>query len=142
MPQNATPKSTLAELKPAQQRAVISLALGRTVTDAATEAGVDRATTYRWLSEPVFRATYNQVRADAEDALSSRLTRIATKALDRVETSIDEGDVRVAMSVLRLASNRKVETGPTDPVEIETQQGEVRLYFSASDRAKILAIDE
>jgi transposase-like protein len=46
-PQNATPES----LTPAQDTAIVALLAGKTITDAATAAGVDRATVHRWLKD-------------------------------------------------------------------------------------------
>ena len=60
-PQNATPES----LSPAQIAAVGAMLAGKTITDAAADAGVDRATVHRWGREDfAFQAAINAGRRE------------------------------------------------------------------------------
>jgi hypothetical protein len=69
-------------LTPAQDRAVVALAGGATVTAAAESAGVSRPTVYAWLDGlPEFVAELNRARAEARDAIRAELCSLAVDAV-------------------------------------------------------------
>jgi hypothetical protein len=79
LPHNAT----LEPLTPIQETAIASLLAGKTVTDAAADAGVDRATVHRWLREHFgFRAALNAGRRELRKSVQTRLERLAERGAD------------------------------------------------------------
>src|SRR5438046_1747190 len=66
MQQNATPAGTLSGT---QERALTMLLSGKSITDAATAAEVDRTTVHRWLKEDFgFQAALNRGRRELREA--------------------------------------------------------------------------
>jgi len=112
------PLDTAVEHLTIPQRAALTAIIeGRTVTAAAREARVHRATVHRWLQKnPVFRAAYNAWEHESKTNTTSRLLAIVTKALDAVTWSIDEGDGRLAYTLLKdLGLLTQIQAGLTDP---------------------------
>lgn len=109
-------EETLSE---AQLAALSALTSGATVTDAASDAGVDRTTVHRWLrDDALFKAAWNRVRRDREREALARIEQIAIGALDAVEQAVSAGETRVALAVLRgsgLLRGDRAPIGPEDP---------------------------
>jgi hypothetical protein len=122
MQQNATPETDRAcELSPAKATVLEALLAGSTVTEAALAAEVDRSTLYRWQRDPSFLATYNGRRAEMREAAEAKLQKLQKKALDAVERALDEGDSRVALTVLRgmgLLDGKRPTYGSDDPARV------------------------
>jgi hypothetical protein len=77
MLQNATP---IDALSPSQETVLAVLLAGKSVTDAATAAGVDRTTVHRWLKEDLgFPAAFNRARRELREALTARLMALAER---------------------------------------------------------------
>jgi hypothetical protein len=94
--------ATLESLSPAQITAVGALLAGKSVTDAATDAGVDRGTIYRWLRDDFgFQAELNRGRQDLYRETYARLERLAAKAAECLEKAVDNGDAKVALEVAK-----------------------------------------
>jgi hypothetical protein len=115
-PQNAT----LEPLTPAQETAIAALLAGRTVTNAAEAAGVDRATVHRWLREHFgFQAAVNAGRRELREGVHTRLERLAEKAAGCVEKAIDGGDVKAALEILKgLQVLAPTSIGSEDPEQL------------------------
>lgn len=117
MQQNATP-----ELTAAQENSLAALLAGKSITDAAQAANVDRTTVHRWLKDDhVFRAALNRRRRDLREQLQSRLMNLADKALDAVEKAISETDSKAALTLLRglgLLSGNPPSIGSDDPLDL------------------------
>ena len=78
-------------LSPAQVTVLAELLAGRTITDAATAAGVDRVTVHRWLREDfAFQAAWNRDRRELHRTAYDRLERLAAKAVGCLEKAINE----------------------------------------------------
>ena len=116
-PYNAT---VLEPLTPAQETAIAALLAGKTITDAAADAGVDRATVHRWLREDfTFTAAFNAGRRELREGVQTRLERLAEKAAAAVERAIDNGDVKAALEILKgLQVLAPVPMGSEDPGEL------------------------
>ncbi len=135
-PRNVTP---LEPLSPVQENAIAGLLAGKTITDAAAEAGVDRATVHRWLRDCfAFQAAINAGRREMRDAVCGRLERLAAKAADCLERAIDGGDVKAALEIVKgmgiLAPNP---IGSEDTSQLaaeaegrEKKQEQARLFLS------------
>ena len=65
-----------------KQAAVIALLATHDVAHAAEQAHVNRATIYRWLREPDFKAALQASMADILDTVSRRLVSLAVAATD------------------------------------------------------------
>jgi hypothetical protein len=122
----ANPEVT--DLSPSQLRALEALLGGSSVTKAGEAAGVSRESVHRWLREPAFAEALEGAKAEMWGAAKARLVGLADKAGDAVEKAIDDGNARVALSLLRglglLPSHRAIvdrtprwddESGSFDP---------------------------
>ncbi len=119
MPQNAT--SEKEQLTAPQVVALAALMEGRTVTDPAEAAGVDRTTVHRWLkADFAFIAAYNGAMKQLRDETQLRLVNVALRASETVERAVTGGNVQAALVVLRglgLLGGR-LPIGPDDPQEL------------------------
>ena len=123
MLQNDSDLAPEQELSAPQTAALEALASGATVTAAAATAGVNRVTVHRWLREDFsFQAALNQTRLDLRDAAAmARLLKLADSAAGTVQEAVEQGDVRVAVTVLKglgLLSERAIEVGLCDPKKL------------------------
>lgn len=110
-------RSALLSLTPAQQLAVEALSTGATRQTAADAAGVTRETVTRWAGHlPAFRATLNLYRATMVAEQIDTARRIRGKALDAVESAVDNGTID-PLAVLRVISDSQA-IGPTVPEAI------------------------
>lgn len=96
------------------ERAITALIAGATMQAAATAAGVDRTTLWRWMREDaMFIWAYNQARADQRDAVQAELRSLATDALAVVRGMLQSDEtppalrLRAAMAVLEVAAADK-----------------------------------
>ena len=120
MPRKAT--DATIELKPAQEAALEALLLGDSITGAAAAAGVDRSTIHRWKKEPEFIAAFNRARKEQVDAFACRLWKLSEKAFSTLETALDSGDVRAAMTVIREFGRLPTDIGSADPAKVRQDQ--------------------
>jgi hypothetical protein len=99
MQQNATPPDLLS----AKQEQVLTLLLrGKPITESAKVAEVHRATIYRWLKEDFgFQAAFNRGQRELRRATQARLVALAEKATDAVERSVNEGNAKIALALLK-----------------------------------------
>ncbi len=104
MKRNGTPHNAtkLESLTPAQEIAIAGLLAGKSVTDTATDAGVDRATVHRWQKRDyTFQAALNAARRELRQTAYGRLERLAEKAVGCIEQAIDHGDVKAALEIVK-----------------------------------------
>ena len=102
-----------------QMNAIDILVQGRTDQETAETVGVARETVTRWRNDnPHFTAELNKQRRLIWGDSHDRLRALASKAVDTLETSLDEGDSRVALEVLKAIGlyGRQVQppSGPED----------------------------
>ena len=89
-------------LRAAQELALQNLAAGRSISDAARTVGVDRRTLYRWIHDDArFAAAYNAWRREVVDSGRARILAMSNRALDAVQTAIENGDARIALQVAK-----------------------------------------
>ena len=85
-----------------QLNAIDVLVQGRSEQDTAETVGVARETVTRWRNDnPHFTAELNRQRRLIWSDSHDRLRALASKAVDTLETSLDEGDSRVAVEILK-----------------------------------------
>ena len=101
-----------------QLNAIDILVRGRTDQETAETVGVARETVTRWRNDnPHFTAELNKQRRLIWGDSHDRLRALASKAVDTLETSLDEGDSRVALEVLKaigLYGQVQPPSGPED----------------------------
>jgi hypothetical protein len=111
-------------LTPQQELAVDLLATGKTISEAANSIGVSRQTVSEWRNQdPVFEAALNERRQELWSGMSDRLRALLPKAISVLEESIERGDIRVAVAVLRATGLHGLSApeGPTTPEDAETE---------------------
>lgn len=76
--------------------ALVALAQGRPVTEAAQAAGVTRRTVERWRTDPTFEDQVTRLRADMLSDAAGRLSAASTAAVDALVALLDDesGHVR------------------------------------------------
>lgn len=111
---------TLESLSPAQQRALVAILEGKTITAAAEAASVGRTTVHRWLKyDLIFKAALSAARKELWLATCRRLDCLTVKAVECVEKAIETGDVRAALEVLKgLQVFDRVSIESKDPVDL------------------------
>jgi hypothetical protein len=116
-------------LTPPQRMAIQLLTSGKSLVAAATAAGVNRTTLYRWLKgDPAFVAAYNAWQKDVRDTARGRILALSDLAITTIAKAITQGDTRSALKILKAtgALTHK-DPGSTDPDEIQRVQRLERL---------------
>lgn len=107
------------------------LAAGATVTDAASRAGVGRATLKRRLTEPAFRAAIAASRAQMLERAAAQLAGLADKAIATLGEALDSADgdavrLRAAVAVLdKLLQWRQVTELEARIIALEQQRADI-----------------
>jgi hypothetical protein len=102
MQENATsgelttlPPDRAEALEPAQERALAALLAGKPYGEAATAAGVHRATLWRWMTgDPRFMARYNAGRRELVDQARAELLTLGCAAIKAIRETL-ESQVRL-----------------------------------------------
>jgi AcrR family transcriptional regulator len=113
-------------LSPDQENAMEALRRGGTIAEAARAADVSRMTVYRWVKDdPHFRAIYRQWQDEVRHSARARLMSLTYKAVTTVQKSIEAGDGKLALQMLKHlgallpAENWQMEQAMTDPKLVE-----------------------
>ena len=102
------------DLSDRQLVAIATLVGSGTQTDAAHAAGVTRQTVNNWINHHYgFIAEVNRLRAERLQTCADRLQDAVAKALELVDTRIDEGDVTIAMGLVKLVRLDHLRTANT-----------------------------
>jgi uncharacterized protein YchJ len=89
-------ESTLSSV---QIDAVTLLASGASITTAATQTGVHRATIHNWLKLTDFHAALHQATRDYADAAQAKLREIAVLALDTIRHTLTDPAISPAIKL-------------------------------------------
>jgi hypothetical protein len=110
----------LSHVTPQQAEALRALAAGKPLNDAAAAAGVDRGTLYRWRTQDhEFIAALNAWRWEMQTHTRDRMLALADKAIAAVQASVEQGDARLGLRLLKdLNCSRVGRTRPHDPLEL------------------------
>jgi uncharacterized protein YchJ len=99
--------STLFDtLPPLQAQVACALASGATISSAASQAGVHRATIHNWLQEQAFKQAVDQARQHYSESLHDQLAELSALALDTIRQILTDPKtpasvrLRAAMNVL------------------------------------------
>lgn len=91
-----------SELTIQQQNAIDLLASGVGVVKASEALGLNRHTITRWRTKnPFFIAELNAKRKEIWSDAQERLRGMVTKAIDVMESALDDGDSKIAVEVLK-----------------------------------------
>ena len=121
----------LKNLTATQERALLLLASGETVTATAEAVGVSRQTVSEWANrDPEFIAALNSVRQEVLDAGADRLRNMVGAALDAVEAGMNSEELStkdkasLGMALLKQVglSERAGSTGNTDAASIRSSR--------------------
>jgi hypothetical protein len=137
---------TVSGLSQSQELAIDSLLSGSTITAAATAAGVDRTTVHRWLADEGFRDEYEYRRVELQSAVRDRLMALTDKAVDVLEKSLDDGDAKSALALLRglgmLNEDATVAVSVSNRVGVDTAYTEPMTQADATNRLRDLLQDQ
>jgi hypothetical protein len=111
---------SLAPLEGAKLAALELMVSGKSVAETARTSGINRATIFRWLRhDATFRTAYNQWKEELKESCQGRLLALTEKATGAVESALDKGDAKTAMTLLtRLGLIQKQTTECTDEEEV------------------------
>ncbi len=111
------------EVTDRQSIAIDALVAGSTHLEAAKLAGVQRSTVTGWCNKNIiFIAEWNRRRRQRLTAAGERLHEATSTALDVVAVTINSGDVRTALALIRLVGVEHLLSaarhGPTTPMGV------------------------
>ena len=119
MPRNATLPSLPSV---PQERVLVALLGGASVTSAAKAGNVDRATVHRWLAEdPAFIAAYNSYRMEMVDAVRQEIRFLASEAVKALRTVLTDKETPAAVKLKAAGEILKLvlDEGPSGPTNVE-----------------------
>jgi acyl-CoA thioesterase len=103
-----TPEKDLSSLSDVQQQVVAALAEGRTITAAAAEVQLHRATIHNWLKDiPAFKTALKEAKSLYAARLRDEMTDLSATALDTVRTVLQDAQsptsvrLRAALAILQ-----------------------------------------
>jgi hypothetical protein len=115
------------ELPEAQFRAIEALVGGATMVAAAEQAGVARATLFRWQHDPRFVAALNQALRDHRAEVRGEIRALAQSAIKALRDVLEATDrvtpflkVKIAQQILRsIGADEAEPIGPVRPEVLE-----------------------
>ena len=93
-------------LSPLQEKAIIELLTGKSLTAVASELKIGRKTLNRWLNHPIFKGELEQRQRELNQATSHRIQSLATKSIDRLETLLDSDDLNIVFKTATFLLSR------------------------------------
>lgn len=98
------PLKMFDELPENQQKAIGLLISGKAYTHIAKRLGIDRSTLWRWRNrDNDFRRALEAAREEAYRDADNRLRELVPRAIEILESHLDNDDYQTAVRVLRLA---------------------------------------
>ena len=85
-----------------QQLAIECLVTIPTIAEAARNAGVSRATLYRWLKKPAFRTAYSQRQAEALIHVNNQTGDLLVKVFEDLAVQLRSPDPDVRLQADRM----------------------------------------
>ena len=87
-------------LSPKKLQAIASLLEGKSNVKVAEELDVNRGTIARWRKEPKFNELFQLQIAEIKVDQGNKLLNLSCKALDVIEKSLDDGNLKAAVFVI------------------------------------------
>lgn len=111
-------------LTPQQEKAVILLASGQTITEVAKHLNIERSTLYQWGAKANFKAYFNSLTKEIQDNTENCLFGLLEEALKTLRDSLNSKNesvkLKAALSIIDRTKDIKV--GETDPVQMLRKQ--------------------
>ncbi len=114
-------KKAIPEMDPKHDQLIFSLLMHRTKEEAAHAAGISRATLYRYMADPVFKAAYSTaLRGRFQDCLAT-LEKNANRSAQALVDVVDDPNVDVTIRVIaaKAVIDRALKAHVTIAVEVE-----------------------
>ena len=114
------------QLSEAQERVLVELTLGKSLSAAAAAAGVHRGTEHRWMTDdPLFAAAYHGWQSETRSSAQARFLAMSDLAVENVCDALRRGDTRTSLVVLKaMGLLANVKPGSTDVEELELEKRE------------------
>jgi len=110
----------LIDLKPKQEKFIISLMSKATTEEAIKDAGINRSTAYKYLRDPEFSNEYRRIRRETMQQVTSKLQNASSIA---VETLLDVmADKELSTSSSRVQASRTVLENAYKGIEMDDLQ--------------------
>jgi AcrR family transcriptional regulator len=97
-----------APLSPVQAQVIAALAQGRTITDAARDAGLHRTTIHHWFrTEPTFNTAFQGAQREYVETLQDGMRDLAARAVETLRNLLDDPKtppavrLRTALAILQ-----------------------------------------
>lgn len=97
-----------ATLSPVQAQVIVSLAQGRTITDAARDAGLHRTTIHHWFrTEPELNKAFQAAQREYVETLHDGMRDLAARAVETLRNLLDDPNtppavrLRTALAILQ-----------------------------------------
>jgi hypothetical protein len=97
-----------APLSPVQAQVIAALAQGRTITDAARDAGLHRTTIHHWFrTEPTFNTAFQGAQREYVETLQDGMRDLAARAVETLRNLLDDPEtppavrLRTALAILQ-----------------------------------------
>jgi hypothetical protein len=112
------------QLSEAQERVLVELTLGKSISAAASAAGVHRGTVHRWMTDdPLFAGAYHGWQSETRGSAQARFLAMSDVAVENVCDALRKGDTRTSLVVLKgLGLLAAVKPGPTDVEELARER--------------------
>jgi AcrR family transcriptional regulator len=105
---NSSDSDTISNLSPAQAQVIAALAQGRTITDAARDAGLHRTTIHNWFrDQPAFKAAFEEAQREYIAALQDGMRDLAASAIETLRSLLEDPKtppsvrLRTALAILQ-----------------------------------------
>jgi AcrR family transcriptional regulator len=105
---NSSDSDTNRNLSPAQAQVIAALAQGRTITDAARDAGLHRTTIHTWFrDQPLFKTAFEEAQREYVATLQDGMRDLAARAVETLRSLLDDPKtppavrLRTALAVLQ-----------------------------------------
>ena len=110
----------MIDLKPKQEKFIISLMSKATTEEAIKDAGINRSTAYKYLRDPEFSNEYRRIRRETMQQVTSKLQNASSIA---VETLLDVmADKELSTSSSRVQASRTVLENAYKGIEMDDLQ--------------------
>lgn len=110
----------MIDLKPKQEKFIISLMSKATTEEAIKDAGINRSTAYKYLRDPDFSNEYRRIRRETMQQVTSKLQNASFIA---VETLLDVmADKELSTSSSRVQASRTVLENAYKGIEMDDLQ--------------------
>lgn len=106
-------------LTPIQEKAVILLLSGKSITDVSNELDIDRGTIYQWQGKETFQAYYNNLAGKIQLETESQIYGLYEKAITAISESLqsENENIKLKTATWVLDKIQSQTIGETDPKE-------------------------